>query len=100
MRDLAFKDALPRHLVALMRVEVVAGEGGEAVDVVVGVRRVVMERHQVPLVQMNILVRSGVVTDPAGKEGTAASAPIAFEVASVLLLAAMIGAVYLAFNKK
>jgi zinc protease len=36
-----------------------------------GLEVVLMERHDVPLVQMNLLVRAGSVDDPAGREGLA-----------------------------
>ncbi len=37
-----------------------------------GLKVVLMEKHTVPLVQMNVIVKSGVVNDPAGKSGLAA----------------------------
>src|SRR5262245_7932396 len=36
-----------------------------------GLQLLVLEQHSVPLVQMQLLVRSGSVSDPPGREGTA-----------------------------
>ena len=37
-----------------------------------GLTVLVLERHSIPLVQLRLMVKSGSVADPAGKEGTAA----------------------------
>lgn len=36
-----------------------------------GLKVVLMEKHSVPLVQMNVIVKSGIVNDPEGKSGLA-----------------------------
>ncbi len=36
-----------------------------------GLTLLVLERHEIPLVQLQLMIRSGAAADPAGKEGTA-----------------------------